>query len=277
MNIPQEIEAVALLGWRVYPASRHSKAACFKGATSAATCDLDVIAGWQAEYGPCNWRVVMAGSGIWSLDVDAPGQDHEADGISALKALVLKHGALPPRPTTRSGGGGYALFFSHTDEKITGATGTPAKGIDPRRGNLTVTLPPSIHVTTRCPYIWAPGMAPWEVNPPTAPDWLLNLLKPPPEPEYRHPIANTTDAARRVLYRAAGVIMNAGPGQRNEALNRRSYIIGRMIGAGILAEQEAVDALYGAARATGLSHHEIKATLKSSLSSGMRQPLERHA
>lgn len=267
--IPQEIEAVALLGWRVYPCSRSTKAARFKGASAAATYDLNVISRWCQEYGQSNWRVVMDGSRIWGLDVDAPGDTHSADGISAMRALVATNGPLPERPMTRSGGGGYGMFFSHTNERIVGTTGVPAPGIDPRRGNLSITIPPSVHVETRRPYSWL--TRPWEVNPPAAPTWLLKLVEQPPEPTYSRPPIDTTDAARNRLYRAASAVMMAGEGGRNATLNARSYQVGKLIGAGLLGEQEAIEALYGAARSIGLDHCEAKATIRSGILSGMRK------
>src|SRR6185503_2561484 len=140
-----DIERVALLGWYLYPSSNRTKAGCFKRATDAATCDLNQLALWSREFPRCNWRVVLGPSRVWGLDIDSPSADHTADGITAMKALVNVHGPIPDRPMTRSGGGGYAMFFKHDGERIVGKTGTPYPGIDPRRGRLSVTIPPSIH------------------------------------------------------------------------------------------------------------------------------------
>jgi hypothetical protein len=79
----------------------------------------------------------MGGSGIWALDVDVPGPDHAADGVKALKELIAAHGPIPPRPATRTGGGGYTLFFRHEGEPISGKSGTPAPGLDLPRGTLS--------------------------------------------------------------------------------------------------------------------------------------------
>lgn len=260
------------MGWRLYPASRTSKAARFPGATAAATSDLNTISKWCREYGQSNWRVVMAGSGIWGMDIDAPGETHAADGIQAFKDLVAANGPLPAKPMTRSGGGGYAIFFAHTDEKITGRTGVPAPGLDPRRGNLSVTIPPSIHVVTRQPYRWL--ARPWEVAPPEAPEWLLKLVAPPPEPTFRPTYIDTSDAARMRLSKAVGKVLNSFPGERNAELNRQAYVAGRLIGAGLVSEQEVADALYGAGRAIRLEHHEIKATIMSGVQAGRLKPWE---
>jgi len=267
--IPREIEAVALLGWHVYPCSRSSRAGAFKGAHLAATYDLDQLSRWCAEFASPNWRLVLGPSSLWGLDVDAAGPTHSADGIAAMRALIAVHGPLPDRPTTRSGGGGYAIFFRHGSEKIVGKTGVPAPGIDPRRGQLSVTIPPSVHTVTGRQYRWL--IAPWEVAPPPAPPWLLRLVAPPPEPEVRRAPIDTTDAARQRLYRAANAVAAATPGQRNDILNRRAYEVGHMIGAGLLGEREGVEALYGAARQAGLPHPEARATIVSGINSGIRR------
>jgi bifunctional DNA primase/polymerase-like protein len=169
--LPTDIKRLALLGWRLYPASRRNKAACIKDPGASATFDLDKLQAWTRAFPDCNWRMVCEGSGVWALDVDVPPEDHDADGVAALADLVKRHSPIPPRPMTRSGGGGLALFFRHSGEPIHGATGWPVPGINPRRGKLSVTVPPSIHVRTRRPYVWA--VAPWEVSPPDAPGWLL--------------------------------------------------------------------------------------------------------
>lgn len=264
-----DIERVALLGWHLYPCSTRSRAGCFKAATDAATCDLDQLEQWSRAYPRCNWRVICGPSRIWGLDVDIPSIDHAADGVTAMKALVEVHGALPPRPMTRSGGGGYAMFFEHRGERIVGKTGHPYPGIDPRRGRLSVTIPPSIHITTKLPYRWL--NAPWEVTPPVAPAWLVKLVEEPPEPAQPRQPVDTTDVARNRLYRAAIAVAQAGTGARNETLNRRAYQVGRMLADGLLLEQEAVEALYAAARAAGLDHNEARGTIKSGINSGRRR------
>lgn len=269
--IHPDIERVALLGWHLYPASARSKAACIKNPTWGATADLDQIARWSHAFPRCNWRVVFGPSRLWGLDCDVP-PGHAHDGVAGLKALVAVHGPLPPRPTARSGGGGLGLFFRHDGERIIGEGGHPAPGIDPRRGQQSQTIPPSIHHRTKAPYRWL--VAPWEVAPPPAPAWLLRLVEPPPVPAYARRGADTTDQARRMLYRACGAVAMAAEGHRNDALNRRAYLAGRLIAAGRLDEREAAEQLYGAGRAAGLDHVEIVATIKSGIRSGSRRPWE---
>lgn len=265
MSLPPDIEGVATLGWRLYPASNRTKHACFRGATDAATSDLNQLSRWAREFPNCNWRVVMSGSGIWGLDCDHP-TTHAHDGIANLKALIATHSPLPPRPMARSGGNGLLLFFRHTKEPLIGDSGHPAPGIDPRRGRQSQTIPPSRHTVTRQPYRWL--TTPWDTPPPDAPEWLLKLLQPLPEPK-RPDIPATSDFARGRLYRAAGAIADSINGSRNNTLNRRAFQIGRYIAAGLCSEAESFDVLYAAARHAGLDHNEATNTIKSGFTSGM--------
>lgn len=253
--IPDEIEKVALLGWHVFPASKRTRAAAFTGAHLQATTDLDKIEEWNAKFHQPNWRVVFGPSCIWGLDVDAAGPTHASDGIAAMRALVGRHGPLPQRPTIRSGGGGLGLIFAHRGEPIIGKTGVPAPGIDPRRGRLSLTLPPSIHVTTGRPYTWA--IPPWRISPPSAPKWLLDLVAPPPVPEpRRQALPATGDKARAyavgALYHAVRRVAGMGSGSRNDTLNTEAFSLARFVAQGALSEAELRDALYAAAHANGM-------------------------
>jgi hypothetical protein len=276
-----DLERLALLGWRLHPSSRYTAAACIESAADRATCDFDQLERWCAEFPDCNWRVVMEGSGIWALDVDAAGPNHEADGIKALADLVAVHGQIPVRPATRSGGGGLALFFRWDGEAIVGATGTPAPGIDPRRGRLTVTIPPSIHHLTHKPYRWI--TPPWELPPPQAPAWLLRLLAPPPaatppnQPNYRSPAYRSGTADGRQRYAIAALrhaverVAIAPGGSRNDKLYREACSIMRFVKEGLLDAKEIALALTHAGLQVGLPPREIQATLKSAIGAGFRR------
>ncbi len=272
MAIPEEIERVALLGWRVYPSSQTTKHARFKEPGLKASFDLDVIAGWVKLYGDSNWRVVMEGSGIWGLDVDVPSADHAADGVVVMAGMVAEHGALPLRPTTRSGGGGYAVFFKHEGEPVWGKTGHPHDGLDPRVGKLSVTIPPSIHITTKRSYTWL--VPPWTVDPPKAPDWLLKAVAPPFRAKPRMPEVTTTSRAERRLRTAVDLVLSAPAGRSNDTLNRQAFALGRHIAAGALSEATAAEALYCAAMHRHIPSSEARDTIRSGFRGGYAKPLD---
>ena len=276
MDLHQDIERLALLGWRLHPASNRTRAACFAAATTLATSDLDQLARWTREYPRCGWRAVMEGSGIWALDVDVPGARHKHDGVTALQKLIAVHGPLPQRPTTRSGGGGLALFFRHKGEPLVGKGGHPALGIDPRRGRQSVTVPPSLHPDTGRPYRWL--VAPWELASPPAPSWLLRLLAPPPEPPLQMQPPRLADAVRdrqryalAALRHAAHRAATAPQGQRNDTLNTETFSLTRFLAEGTLDATEVATAMAYAGRQAGLLPPEIKATLASALAAGLRR------
>lgn len=269
--LPSDVERLALLGWRLYPASARSKAACTKDPGASATCDIDKLQAWADKFPGCNWRMVCEGSGVWGLDVDVPSEDHAADGIAALASLVRRNGPIPPRPMTRSGGGGLALFFRHRGEPIHGATGWPKPGLDPRRGRLSITVPPSRHQRTGNVYYWI--VAPWELSPPDAPAWLLRAVAPPPERVWTGTGADAAampDGRRRryaegALRRSVEQVATAAQGQRNDTLNRACFGLARFIDAGDLAPSEVADALAVAARQAAMPFPEVRATLASAL------------
>jgi hypothetical protein len=276
MSLHPDVERLARLGWRLHPSCRTTRAACIKNAAELATANLGQIEQWTTEFPGCNWRVTMSGSGIWALDVDAPGSDHRADGIRALSDLVATYGRLPDRPMVRTGGGGYCLFFAYHGEPIAGRTGTPAPGLDPRRGQLSVTVPPSIHHRTRLPYRWL--VPPWTTIPPAAPDWLLRLLQSSPQtpgPTLRrgHHTGNerSRSYALAALRRSVEQIAIAPAGQRNDTLNAETWRIARFIQPGVLTALEIAEALAHAGRIAGLNKLEVQHTLASALAAGARQ------
>jgi hypothetical protein len=276
MDLHRDVERLALLGWRLHPASNRTRAACFAAATNLATSDLDQLARWSREFPRCGWRVVMDGSAIWALDVDVPGARHKHDGVTALQELIAVHRPLPPRPTTRSGGGGLALFFRHEGEDIVGKGGHPALGLVPRRGRQSVTVPPSLHPDTGLPYRWL--VAPWELAPPSAPSWLLGLVAPPPvTPLHKSPprAPDTAGGRRRyalaALRRAAHRVATAPQGQRNDILNTETFSLTRFLAEGTLDATELATAMAYAGRQAGLLPPEVKATLASALAAGMRR------
>ncbi len=274
LTLHADLERVALLGWRLAPTTRQ-RAGMFSGYLDAATTDLDQIERWSKIYPGSNWCVVPSGSGVFALDVDLPSADHDADGLAALRALTAKHGELPQTTLGRSGGGGWLLVFRDDGAPIKCRSGWPKPGLDPRAGRNSFTIAPSTHRRGGA-YRWV--RAPWDVAPLPAPAWLLKLLAPPPEAERPpRPFVPTTDAARRQLNRAVENVMRAPMGAGNDTLNRQCFVAARYVAAGLLSEDEAVQALYAAARSRNIPHREAKDTIRSGFSAGLKCPVEARA
>jgi len=277
--LPDDIRRLAGLGWRMYPASSWpgSKAALVSKKKDGlypheiATAEIGQLEAWAAQYRGCNWRVVMRGSGIWALDIDAPGADHANDGFASMQALVRQHGELPEGPRVRSGGGGLYIFFRWSGERITGESNV-VPGIDPRpgHGNQSVTLPPSIHHRTARPYRWL--TAPWDTALPAAPAWLLETFKGKPEFDPKVCRPSNERRAHIVLTRARERIVGAPSGAANTTLNRETFIVARHVAAGTIGHAEAVSVLFDAARWRKIPNNEAKDTIMSGMRAGYRSP-----
>lgn len=271
MSLHPDIERLALLGWHLVPMVRKSRKGFFPGYISKATTDLEQLEAWQREYPGANWSVIPGPSGLWVLDVDVAGPDHAHDGIQALRDLCSAHGALPPRPHGRSGGGGHLLVFRMA-KPVHGGSGKPAPGIDTLANRQPFTVAPSIHRRTGQPYRWV--VAPWECNPPEAPEWLATLVEPPPPPKLVRPVLPTADHAMRALIRSVQEVTAAGKGKRNEALHRRAFLIGGFVGAGALERATAERELIAIGLAAGQSMSEARSTVRSGLNAGEQRPIE---
>ena len=273
MSLHPDIERVALLGWCLVPMARRSRKGLWKGYLDDATHDLDTLERWQHQHPGCNWAVVPEGSGVWALDVDVAGPDHANDGVGALRDLCALHGPLPERPHGRSGGGGHLLIFRDTGAPVTPGSGKPAPGLDTCSRRSSFTISPSRHRRTGAAYRWV--VAPWDLAPPPAPEWLLSMLAPPPAPPRpARPVVPTGDAAMRALLRSFDVTSEAPPGGRNQALHRRSVLVGGFVGAGALDRATAERELIAAGMRAGQSRTEAASTVRSGLNAGEQRPIQ---
>lgn len=73
-----------------------------------------------------------------------------------------------------------------------------------------------------------------------------------------------------------GKVRTTGDGERNTQLNKSSYALGQLVGAGKLSRLEAESELEDAARAVGLPEREVQATIRSGLDAGIAQPRDFH-
>lgn len=270
MIIPPDIERIALLGWRVVPATARKKG-MFKGYLDAATTDLDQIERWAREYPGCCWKVVPAGSGVWFLDVDVPGDSHRNDGVVALRDLCALHGPLPPRPHGRSPSGGHLLVFRDAGHPIAPGSARPAPGLDTLAGRVCPMVAPSRR--SGGAYRWV--VAPWEMAAPVAPEWLLAAVAPPPPPaRLAKREIPTNDRAIAALMRSFPAVSGAAPGTRNSALLRRATLLGGFVAAGAIDRNTVERELVAAGIAAGQTRSEASSTVRSGLRRGEERPIE---
>jgi hypothetical protein len=133
-----------------------------------------------------------------------------------------------------------------------------------------VVASPSVHASGGR-YHW-PAPCPPEL--PAIAPWLLALLRPPAHPDRiegsrpRHGLDAYLAAA---LDGEAREVAAAPSGQRNGRLNRAAWRLGRLLG-DTPAMHVVAEVLLVAARTAGLGEHEARATIRSGLAAGLRNP-----
>ncbi len=70
---------------------------------------------------------------------------------------------------------------------------------------------------------------------------------------------------------------NAHPGNRNNALNKMAYQLGRLVGGGLISEEEARELIFGEAQAvfSPSERSEVEGTARSGLEAGKKRPIQR--
>lgn len=117
--------------------------------------------------------------GVVALDVDR--HRPEEDGFESLAKLEQQFGPLPARPRQRSGGGGMHLLFRYPEHVELAPPKTLAPGIEVIADNHQLVVASSRHQGGTF-YQWDGDAAPWEIELPELPHWLLLRLAKLPEP-----------------------------------------------------------------------------------------------
>ena len=265
------------LGFHVFPLKEKSKVPATANGLHDASNDPATIKAWWEENPRYNIALRTGEiSGVWVLDVDG------ALGETDLASLEAQHGALP-KTTTQTTAKGRHLIFRYPVGLIIGNRAklirhdTP-EGLDVRGNGGYIVLTPSIHPDSGLPYKWA--VKPTECPPADAPQWLLDLVIKPAEPQQAASLKPVT--AMRQLARSTSpdaiiddqvrAIRSAPAGTRNDTLNIAALKVGRTIESGAISEGEARALLASEAAAIGLDQSEIMPTINSGLRAGMAQP-----
>ena len=133
------LEYAAFLGWKVFPVGADKKP-LIKDWPNAATDDQGQIRAWWERWPEAGIGLVCGQrSGVYVVDIDSR---HE--GTSTWQDLVFKHGE-PLTMQSRTGGGGYHLFFRAPSYELGNSAGKLGRGIDTRGDGGYVVLPPSPH------------------------------------------------------------------------------------------------------------------------------------
>lgn len=215
-------------------------------------------------------------SGVWVLDIDGP------EGEASLRALEMKHGAIPKTRTVVTARGKHAWFAYPGPVPTT--VGRIGPGIDTRDDDGYVVVPPSVHETGHRYAFLGDPWAPIE----SAPPWLIVAARTKPvKPIAERAVAAVRGACRAGAYGHAALqaeiaaLVATPPGRRNDTLNRAAFSLFQLVAGGELAEGEVIAELQQACVANGLAADDgwqsVNRTIRSGRKAGMQHPRSRGA
>lgn len=268
--------AFAQLGWEVFPVNpatkRSHKAEAHSGTKWGKTTDPAVINADFDKWPDANVGIATGpDSGIFVVDVDA-----KHNGLANWQKIAAEVGPITPTVTAHTPTGGRHYYFRWpVGEPITNSVGKLAPGVDIRGRDGIVVAPPSVRADVGS-YDFAPGCGPWELTVAEAPAALLEALrrlKETPAKERRD--SQIADRIADEYAAAIAEVRGAAEGNRNDTLNRAGFVVGQMIGGGLVEEADARSALTEAALTIGLNDAEVRATLEGAIAKGKEKPRRR--
>jgi bifunctional DNA primase/polymerase-like protein/AAA domain-containing protein/primase-like protein len=193
------LEYAAFLGWPVFPCKR-DKTPYTRHGFKDATTDQEQIRRWWERWPEASIGLPTGlASGVYVVDVD---KSH--DGTASWQDLESRHGDVLTM-VSRTGGGGWHLFFKAPPFELGNTAGRLGPGIDTRGDGGYVVLPPSPH-ESGTPYEWRQWRAPQHL-----PGWIVEAARPSRAGEEREEIASIERGARdNTLASAAGALRNIG-------------------------------------------------------------------
>ncbi len=232
--------------------------------------DLDTIGAWLRRWPRAGLAVVTGpASGILVIDIDAPGESHQADGFAALHAFQGELGPLPETAEAVTPSGGEHRFFRWPAGVRRISSRPLVPGVDVKASAGLVTLPLGRRTPTRR---WlrppAAGLAELPAR------WRARVLPPPPTarpmvPNWQ-PSRSSDSYLAAALRSAAERIASAAPGTRHAVAFKETASLARLADRG-LNLRAAGAALVEAALAAGLPRHEAERTVRDALQRGLPQ------
>ena len=263
---------LAASGLHVFPCSR-DKVPCVEGGFKSASRDADAIKEMFARRGVELIGVATGASRLVVIDVDAK------DGHDGRLWVFENADRLPATRVHRTRSGGKHWVFAAPDGRtVPSGNSRLARGVDVKaRGGYVV---------------WPSGLGDGytvarDLPPAVLPQWMVEACHPLPaaltEPIRVAPAPASSDVAERIarvaLRKELDRIGAAGPGARNETLNRAAFNIGQLVAGGCLGENEARDALIDAGKnmpnsdpTRRRSEREVVNTVRSGFEAGKKHP-----
>lgn len=209
-----------------------------------------------------------APSGIIVLDFDLHSTEKDGEaGFNRLEEL----GVLQRTVAAETGGGGLHMYFEYPDRQVFNDNRAKiAWGVDVKGDGGFVVAPPSAK-RGKLPYLWVPGMEPWNRKLARLRDEVLFEITKSDHKKTTFLPGAVTQSDDRVMTKwedALDQLASAGEGGRNEKLYRAACRGGEVIASGQLTNQQVIDLLETTGQQAGLTPSEIRQTIRSGLSRG---------
>jgi putative DNA primase/helicase len=258
-------------GWRVFPS--RGKTPLTPHGFKDATTDPEAIEVWWRNIPTATISVATGRiSGVVVLDID--NKSSGPIGWDSLEELGLSSLVDTPIAHTPSGGAHY--YFDPSGREIPSSVGKLGACLDVKGERACCVLP-----TPGAPHWWDPHKNPTTTPLAPAPEWLA----PPPKRPIskalpaRPSLGELTPYGANAINSAVSRVYTAPQGQQAITLNREAYGVGQLVGAGIVPERIALDALMHGALAMPSydrwhpwRRNEIERSVKQSFEAGIRRP-----
>lgn len=281
-------------GWPVFPLHPYSKYPAVRDWPHRATCDLDQIARWWATA-PYNIAIACQAAGLVVIDLDdARGQLPPppwdqlgvTHGRDVLRILAQRAGEPDPIDTytvATPTSGEHRYFLAPIDRELRNTTGQSGAGlgwkIDTRACGGAIIAAGSVRRVEGTARLYRVVR---DIDPIKLPLWLVTALTPPPV-SLRSPIRLPSTGRRLDAYVAAALkgetaaVAHAAPGIRAHTLFRSAARLGELVGAGVLDETVAAEALLAAVAvvdhgANRFTRREATGHITNGIARGRRNP-----
>lgn len=267
--------------WPIFPLIANGKEPLTPDGFKNATIDAEIIKGWWQRWPNANIGLACGMSGVIALDGDP---FRYTDESRALIADLLEN--YPTATQITPTGGHHFVYMLPAGVTLSNSSGNLPPGVDVRVNGFIALSPSTVTYTGEKAkekgvedgfsgrYRWQPS--PIDFPPQPLPDHILEMLKPKvrPEPIPIHYKTNGHNGnyAKAALERELDILARTREGGRNEQLNKSAFSLGQLVAAGLLSESEVGDKLLSVGLAIGLEEREVRATIRSGLASGEKQP-----
>lgn len=259
--------AYADMGWRLHPLRPGDKRPLLNAWPEKATTDPDTIRQWWEQWPRAN--IGLATGDLVAVDLDIK---NGAGGLQAWDELTAQLGLDVETLTSRTPSGGLHLIFAANGAAVGNSAGKLGPGIDTRGRAGYVILPPSA-LDDGAGWRWDEDHHPAKMQPATLPDALARLLQEPARGAGGGiPVTNGGAYALGALDGELATLGQASPGGRNHALNVAAFSLGQFVGGGHLDRGDVRGQLEAAGVGLGLPLGEVRATVRSGLDAGEKEP-----